>query len=69
MSEGNGTRGMSQREILLEMRADLKTLMNANLVERMGEVEDNQRWAWRTIAANFIGILITAAIFALKVTP
>lgn len=57
MSEKWDTRGMSQRELLVEVRDDLKKLVSANLIERIETVEENQRWFNRALAAQFLTLL------------
>lgn len=67
--ETDDTRGLSQRELLLEMRGDLKKLTEANLVERVEKVEGNQTWAGRAIILQFIALIGGAALLMISVKP
>ena len=65
--ETDDTRGLSQRDLIVEMRADLKKLTDANIVKRVEDVEDNQRWFGRALILQFIGIVGAGAVIAMQV--
>lgn len=69
MNETDDTRGMTQRELLIEMRGDLKELTKANLVERVERVESNQTWAGRAIILQFLALIGAAAVILLQAKP
>lgn len=67
MTEQDDTRGLTQRELLLEMRDDLKKLTDANIVQRVEDVEDNQRWFGRAIVLEFVGLVVGIIVMAVRV--
>lgn len=69
MNETDDTRGLSQRDLILEVREDVKKLTNANLVERVTKVESNQTWAGRAIILQFLALIGAAAVIVLQAKP